>query len=179
MSWAVVDAVDDRVDAVMSRWRGRPVADGLAYGASALGDHGLVWFLIGLARGRRPGKRQRATWAIVFSGAVTPVVNAAVKSAVGRGRPVPREDDPTPVRVPVSTSFPSGHALAAWCAASLLAEDDRLGPAYYLVASAVSLSRVHLRQHHASDVLAGAALGITIGQVGRRIARPWRTGSSA
>src|ERR1700683_2364163 len=101
MSWAVVDAVDDRVDAVMGRWRGRPGADGLAYGASALGDHGLVWFLIGLARGRRPGKRRRATWAIVFSGAVTPVVNAAVKSAVGRGRPVPRQDDPTPVRVPV------------------------------------------------------------------------------
>jgi undecaprenyl-diphosphatase len=179
MSWAVVDAVDDRVDAVNGRWRGRPVADGLAYGASALGDHGLVWFLIGLAQSRRPGKRRKATWAISFSGAVTPVVNAAVKSAVGRSRPEPRPDDPTPVRVPASTSFPSGHALAAWCAATLLAEDDPLGAAYYLVAAAVSLSRVHLRQHHASDVLAGAALGITVGQVGRRIGRRWRSASGA
>jgi hypothetical protein len=41
MSWPVVDAVDDRLDAVIGRWRGRPMADGLAYGASALGDHGL------------------------------------------------------------------------------------------------------------------------------------------
>jgi undecaprenyl-diphosphatase len=175
MSWPVVDAFDDRVDAVASRWRGRPGADALAYGASALGDHGLIWFLIGLARGRRPGRhRSVAVWALVFSGVVTPLVNSAVKTAVGRGRPDPRVDDPPPVRVPGSASFPSGHALAAWCSATMLAEGDRLAPAYYLAAAAVSVSRVHLRQHHATDVLAGAALGITLGRVGRRLARPWR-----
>ena len=147
------------------------MADGLAYGASALGDHGLVWFLIGVARGRKPGPaRGRATWAIVFSGAVTPVVNEAVKRSVGRGRPTPGHDDPRPVRVPRSTSFPSGHALAAWCAATLLATDDPLGPVYYLVAAIVSVSRVHLRQHHPTDVLAGATLGITLGRLGRRVA---------
>ncbi len=177
MSWPVVDAFDDRVDAVVGRWRGHPVADGLAYGASALGDHGLVWFLIGLARGRRPGRRGGAAWAIVFSGAVTPVVNAAAKAAVGRGRPDRRDDDPRQVRVPRSTSFPSGHALAAWCAATLLADGDPLRPAYYLVAATVSLSRVHLRQHHATDVVAGAALGMALGHVGRRMGRPWRSGS--
>jgi undecaprenyl-diphosphatase len=110
-----------------------------------------------------------AVWALVFSGTVAPVVNAAVKNIVGRGRPDPRDDDPKQVRVPTSTSFPSGHALAGWCAASLLADDDPLAPAYYLVAGAVSLSRVHLRQHHATDVLAGAALGIGLGRLGRRI----------
>jgi membrane-associated phospholipid phosphatase len=59
--------------------------------------------------------------AVVFSGAVTPAVNAAVKQWVGRRRP-PDGDHPLPVRIPESASFPSGHALAAWCAASLLAE---------------------------------------------------------
>ncbi len=118
-------------------------------------------------------RRSRAAWAIAFSGAVTPVVNAVVKSAVGRGRPERRRSDPAPVRVPTSASFPSGHTLAAWCAATLLAEDDPLGPAYYLVAAAVSVSRLHLRQHHASDVAAGAALRITLGRIGRRMARPW------
>jgi undecaprenyl-diphosphatase len=175
MSWPGVDAFDDRVDAMVGRWRGRPVADGLAFGASALGDHGLVWFLIAVARGRRPGRRRTvAVWAIVFSGAITPAVNAAVKAVVGRGRPDPREDDPPAVRVPRSTSFPSGHALAAWCAATLLADDDPLAAGYYLIASAVSLSRVHLRQHHTTDVLAGAALGIALGRLGRRMAPPWR-----
>jgi undecaprenyl-diphosphatase len=105
----------------------------------------------------------------VFSGTVTPVVNAAAKRAVRRGRPDPRADDPPPARVPRSTSFPSGHALAGWCAATLLADDDPLAPAYYAMAAAVSLSRVHLRQHHATDVVAGAAVGIGLGCLGRRI----------
>jgi undecaprenyl-diphosphatase len=170
MSWSAVDALDGRTDPILGRWRGNPVADGLAYGASALGDHGLVWFLIGVARGRKPGPgRARAAWAIVFSGAVTPVVNQAVKRSVGRGRPESGHDDPKPVRVPRSTSFPSGHALAAWCAATLLATDDPLGPVYYLVAGMVSASRVHLRQHHPTDVLGGAALGIGLGRLGRKL----------
>jgi undecaprenyl-diphosphatase len=174
MSWSAVDALDGRMDRVLGRWRGNPVADGLAYGASALGDHGLVWFLIGVARARRPGPgRGRAAWAVVFSGAVTPVVNEAVKRSVGRGRPERNDDDPKPVRVPRSASFPSGHALAGWCAATLLATDDPLGPAYYLVATVVSASRIHLRQHHPTDVLAGAALGIGLGRLGRRL-RPAR-----
>jgi membrane-associated phospholipid phosphatase len=179
MSWPGVDAFDGRVDTVVGRWRGHRVADGLAYAASAVGDHGLLWFLIGVVRGRRPGRRRAtAVWAIVFSGAVSPAVNAAVKAVVGRGRPDPREDDPPPVRVPRSTSFPSGHALAGWCAATLLARDDPMAPAYYLMAGAVSLSRVHLRQHHATDVLAGAALGTALGCLGRWMAPPWGTGSA-
>jgi undecaprenyl-diphosphatase len=175
MSWPIVDRFDDAVDTVVSPWRGRPVADALAYGASALGDHGLIWFLIGLVRGRRPGPgRAAAAWAVGFSGMASPVVNSTMKAVVGRDRPDPRADDPRQFRVPATTSFPSGHALAAWCAATLLADGDPLGPAYYAVAGAVSVSRIHLRQHHASDVLAGAALGIGLGRIGRRIGRRWR-----
>src|SRR5580692_4749407 len=141
MSWAAVDAVDARLDPVLGRWRGNAVVDGLAYGASPLGDHGLIWFLIGLARGRDQNRRAQARWAVGFSGAVTPVVNAGIKALVGRGRPDRQADDPRTVREAGSTSFPSGHALAAWCAATLLADDDPLGPVYYLVAAAVSLRR--------------------------------------
>jgi undecaprenyl-diphosphatase len=174
MPWGVVDQFDARVDSVFSPWRGRRVPDALAYGASALGDHGLIWFLVGLARGRRAGRRRAvAVWALVFSGVVTPVVNAAVKTAVGRGRPHPRHDDPPAVRVPRSASFPSGHALAAGCAATLLADGDPLAPAYYLAAGAVAASRIHLRQHHATDVLAGMAIGVGLGRLGRWWARRW------
>jgi membrane-associated phospholipid phosphatase len=56
----------------------------------------------------------------------------------------------------------------------MLAEDDPLGPAFYLVAAAVSASRVHLRQHHASDVLGGAVVGIALGRLGRSLSRRWR-----
>ena len=124
-----------------------------------------------LARRRRPGaRRARAVRAVAFTGVVTPAVNQALKQAVDRARPDRPADDPQlPVRIPRTASFPSGHALAAWCAATMLAEDDGAAPLFYAMATAVSYSRVHVRLHHASDVVAGSALGLGLGLVGRRL----------
>jgi membrane-associated phospholipid phosphatase len=163
-----VESFDRFVDDRFAPWRGRRVVDALAYVASALGDHGLVWFILGVARGRRPGpRRATAVRAVVFTGLVTPVVNAGLKAAVGRGRPERAAARPGPVRIPRTASFPSGHALAAWCAATLLADGDPLAPAYYVLAAVVSGSRVHVGLHHASDVVAGSLLGLCLGGLGR------------
>ena len=35
------------------RLRGNPIADRVFYGASALGDHGLIWLMFGALRGLR------------------------------------------------------------------------------------------------------------------------------
>ncbi len=106
---------------------------------------------------------------MVFTGIVAPAVNAELKRAVGRRRPQGTAAHPLPVRIPRTTSFPSGHSLAAWCAATLLAEGDPLAPAYYAMAGAISLSRVHVRLHHASDVVGGALLGVGLGRLGRAL----------
>jgi undecaprenyl-diphosphatase len=68
---------------------------------------------------------------------------------------------------PITSSFPSGHATAAFCAATLLGG----GPGWYALASAVSASRVYVRLHHASDVAAGAAFGLALGLAFRRVVR--------
>jgi undecaprenyl-diphosphatase len=104
---------------------------------------------------------------VVFSGVVTPVVNAGLKSLVGRSRPHHESPPDLPVRIPTTASFPSGHTLAAWCAATLLAEDDPLAPVYYVMAGAISFSRLHVRLHHATDVVAGSIIGIVLGRLGR------------
>ena len=52
----------------------------------------------------------------------------------------------------------------------LLSEDDALWPLYVTVAVIVASSRVYVKIHHASDVVAGAALGVGLGLVGRRLA---------
>jgi len=72
-----------------------------------------------------------------------------------------------PVRIPRTTSFPSGHALAAWCAATLLDDDDAWSPGYYAMAMIISVSRVHARLHHTTDVVAGSLLGVALGRLGR------------
>jgi len=171
-----VQRFDELLDAAFDHLRGRRVADGLAYGASALGDHGLLWLLAAAGRAARGGPhRAAAVRALVFTGAVTPLVNAGLKAAIGRRRPQAHRRHPFPIRVPRTASFPSGHALAAWCAAVLLAEDDPAAGCYYAAAVLVSASRVHVRMHHASDVVAGALVGAALGLAGRRLiplARP-------
>jgi undecaprenyl-diphosphatase len=163
-----VEDFDRFIDGLVAPLRGCRLADATAYAASALGDHGLIWFLIGVARARRPGPRRAAAIrGVVFSGVVTPAVNATLKSVVGRSRPQADSPHRLPVRIPRTASFPSGHALAAWCAATMLAEDDPWAPAYYAMAGAISFSRLHVRLHHATDVVAGSILGVLLGRLGR------------
>jgi membrane-associated phospholipid phosphatase len=40
---------------------------------------------------------------------------------------------------------------------------------YYLIALVVAASRVHVRIHHASDVLGGIAFGVVLGEVARQL----------
>jgi undecaprenyl-diphosphatase len=67
------------------------------------------------------------------------------------------------VRPPSSSSFPSGHTLAAFCTAFVLADSDAQTAANVGLAAAVAASRVHLRAHHPTDVIGGAAIGSVLG----------------
>jgi undecaprenyl-diphosphatase len=73
-----------------------------------------------------------------------------------------------PLRIPRTSSFPSGHASAAFFAAALL-RDGAPAPLVYAAAVVVASSRVHVGMHHASDVIAGAALGAALGELARHL----------
>ncbi len=167
---ALVGDLDDCVDKLLDRWRGDPVADRVFYTASALGDFGLIWIMLALLRALRngPNDRRAAVRAMIATGVESVVVNIGVKSLFGRKRPVREVEHPLPFRTPVTSSFPSGHATAAFCGATLLADGDDLGPLYFAVAVVVASSRVYVRIHHASDVAVGAAVGCLLGQIGKR-----------
>lgn len=174
--WRASDRVrelDDRVDRWFDRHlRGRPAADRAMYTLSELGDFGLIWLLLGAAQGLVGTERQerKALRLMVLMGAESAIVNGIVKSLFRRSRPVPQFERPHHLRIPLTTSFPSGHASSAFSAASLLADGDRaLAPPLYALAVAVAASRVHVRIHHASDVLGGVAVGVVLGAVGRRV----------
>ena len=172
----MVAAIDDRVDAWFEPWRGQPVVDAMARIVSGLGDRGLLWAASTAWRARRPGsRRNRAVRALAVAGAESSVVNAALKAVVGRPRPASADlrlgDNIVPLREPTTSSFPSGHTLAAFCAATVLSEPDDLSGNALLFACAglIGISRIHLRAHHASDVLGGMAIGTVLGLVGRRL----------
>jgi undecaprenyl-diphosphatase len=61
-------------------------------------------------------------------------------------------------------SFPSGHALLAFCAIPILSEKyPRLKKVWIGIAVLIALSRVYLGFHFFSDVIAGAFIGYLIG----------------
>jgi undecaprenyl-diphosphatase len=64
-------------------------------------------------------------------------------------------------------SFPSGHALVIFLAASVLGAyyGWKFYLAGYMMALVVSLSRLYLGVHYPSDALAGAILGIVMGEM--------------
>jgi membrane-associated phospholipid phosphatase len=70
----------------------------------------------------------------------------------------------------ISTSFPSGHAAAAFAVATVFAHryrQHRWVPwVAYGVAGTISFSRVTTQSHFPSDVFLGAALGFTIAKFG-------------
>jgi undecaprenyl-diphosphatase len=172
---ARVRAVDRAVDAAVSRAR-KPVLDAVFYPLSSAADHSLLWLATAGVRealGKaRPGTALRLAAVLGVESAVT---NVALKSVFGRIRPAldPALTGPLPwgLRRPVTSAFPSGHATAGFTTAVFLSRADP-GPPWYVIAGLVAFSRVYVRLHHTSDVVAGAALGLAFGWAARRFVPP-------
>jgi undecaprenyl-diphosphatase len=164
------DAFDQRVDAGFDRVRGHPALDRAYYLASELGDFSLIWQLLGTARGLRSDRDPDETirFAVIMLGESL-LVNQGLKRLVNRDRPIHESVRPHRLRTPLTSSFPSGHASAAFTAAGILSEDDALWPLYYALAVFVATSRIYVRIHHASDVVAGALLGAALAQAAKRL----------
>jgi len=161
---------DLAVDAAFDRLRGHKVADRIFYGASELGDFSLIWLLLASARSLRSERDATAALRVAVGAAAESVlVNGVIKMFFRRTRPPWDVVRPHRLRRPLTSSFPSGHATSAFSSAILLSEDDALWPAYFAIATVVASSRVYVKIHHASDVLAGMGVGMVLGAVGRKL----------
>ena len=116
----------------------------------------------------------RSAEALAISGAAT----ALIKGVAGRDRPFLNDRDADDFRVGAGfsggghTSFPSGHATAAFAVASVVASESSfrwphsshvIQPVVYGLATSVALARVYGEHHWASDVVAGAGIGTLTG----------------
>lgn len=88
--------------------------------------------------------------------ATTEILTFAAKKLVHRTRPNGENN----------LSFPSGHTSGMFTVASVLDRryGYKVGIPGYLLASFVGLSRIKAKKHFATDVIAGATLGIIIGR---------------
>jgi membrane-associated phospholipid phosphatase len=123
----------------------------------------------------------RALW--TDTGIATVLARATaftVQVAVGRDTPSANQG-PHDFR-PFSSqdSFPSGHASQAFAMASAIsmhADSPWVGGVAYGLAGLVGLARMETRDHYASDVVAGALVGTTIGRAVVRVNQGRREGT--
>lgn len=165
-----VDEVDEAVDEWWQRFRGDPTLDRMFYAASAAGDFSVIWHAYNLARlvtgVTDPRRAGRLALAIA---AESLIVNQGLKRLFKRERPDHTAERPLHLRTPSTSSFPSGHASAAAMAVTLLNERSRIRPLHAALGAVVASSRIHVRIHHASDIVVGLA-------VGRTLAKAWQRG---
>lgn len=165
---------DQRVDRAFEPLRQQPAASRIAYLASESAHNSMLWHAIGLGMAvLRPDLRGRAIRLAITLGLESILVNGIIKPVIRRERPREWEVDSHQVRRPRTSSFPSGHASSGAVAATLLSEAMPGGrKLWWSMAGVVALSRIHTRMHHASDVIAGVAIGRLIGLQARNVAVP-------
>jgi membrane-associated phospholipid phosphatase len=137
--------------------------------SNAANNAGL-WLVAAAGLGLAGGSsgRRAAVRGTVAIAATSALVNLAVKSAWSRQRP-DRAGVGVPVRrnvpMPVSTSFPSGHAATGFAFAAAIGHDQPwLGLSLRFLAAAVAYSRVHTGVHYPGDAVVGSLIGEGTGQ---------------
>src|SRR5271154_1766225 len=164
-----MSAVDRAIYSVVAATPTPSLDEPLRRLSNAANNSGL-WLAIAAGLGVAGGRagRRAAVRGTVAIGVTSALVNLAVKSAWSRQRP-DRAGARVPVRrnvrMPSSTSFPSGHAASGFAFAAAIGRDQPwLGLPLRFLAAAVGYSRVHTGVHYPGDVVVGSLIGEGTGQ---------------
>lgn len=157
-----------------------PALDDSIRRLSDAANYSRLWFgiagvlaVVGGTRGRRA-----AVSGVVAIGITSAVANLGIKPIARRRRP-DRVGEDVPearqVRMPESTSFPSGHSASAFAFATAAgAEVPVLNAPLLFLAGGVAYSRVHTGVHYPGDAIIGSLVGSSVGGVVTGIGRSLR-----
>ena len=144
----------------------KPVLNKIMITASRAGNLGLVWWVICIPFLIRPDWRLTGL-NIVFGLALAHLMGEVIlKHIVKRVRPCHRlGDDEQLINRPRFYSFPSGHTTASFAVVGVVLLRCRLITflPILLLAALIGFSRIYLRVHYLTDVIAGVILGLTCG----------------
>ena len=144
-----------------------PFLDAVMPIITKFGDGGIFWIAVALLfiiikKTRKTGISMGAALLIGLI-----IGNLILKNSFARIRPYDLNPAIRPellVKALSDYSFPSGHTLASFEAATvLLIRDKRFGIPAIILAVLIAVSRLYLYVHYPSDVLAAAVLGTFIG----------------
>lgn len=136
--------------------------DAVMVALSTLGNGGIIWiiislFLAALPKTRRCGLTMLGAMALSFL-----LGNIILKNVIARPRPC-AVDTSVPLLIPFPSeySFPSGHTLNGFTAATtLFLHYKKAGALALILAATIAFSRMYLFVHYPTDILGGILLGI-------------------
>ena len=171
LSW--VATRDHRLMVRVNHWR-PPKWLRLWMRAATRGGDGGLWYALGLAVAVYGGpERFHALLAATVAVATGIALFITLKHAFRRERPCELEPHCWAHLLPPDQfSFPSGHTITAFAASLALGGFyPEMLPGLLFCAISIAASRVVLGMHFLSDVLAGAALGTTLGALALAVVR--------
>ena len=154
----------------LNAWAGRH--DGVEDPISAYASASEALFAVALivlfavVWGRLRGLARRAAVGAAASAGVALLIGQALSHLVDRPRPFVAHPELVRIFAPhaADPSFPSDHATASFAIATAILLRNRLWGSVALVAATLlAVSRVVIGVHYPLDVLAGAALGSSVG----------------
>ena len=167
-----------------------PSLDEVMRTLSDAADDSKLWLAAAAAMavlGGRPGRRAAITGAAAIA-ATSFLVNVPLKILLRRARPdriAARVPIARHVPMPLTSSFPSGHAASGFAFAAAVAGSlPGVAAPLRTIASTVGYSRVHTGVHYPGDVVVGSLIGTTVGEtvaflVRRRARDRWRRSAEA
>jgi membrane-associated phospholipid phosphatase len=169
-----LDTVDRAVYQTIGAVR-TPLLDASMARLSNAANYSRMWMgcaAVMAAIGGRQARRA-AFLGVASIGLSSVISNIVVKPLLARARPQ-RDAAVVPsdrwVRMPMSSSLPSGHSASAFAFATAVGyELPALSIPLRVVAAAVAYSRVHTGVHYPGDTVAGSVIGASAAQIVTRI----------
>ena len=140
------------------------VLDPIMVFVTKLVDKGIIWIALGIILLFFKKTRKCGIMVLVSMGIGLLIGNGIIKNLVQRPRPF-WIDASIPLLIPKLSdySFPSGHTLACFEAATIiLLHNEKWGIVAILFGLLVGFSRMYLFVHFPTDVIGGALLGAII-----------------
>ncbi len=145
-----------------------PLMDKIMVTVTSTGNLGLIWIftaLVLLLSSRYNDDRSRIGYGILIALLLSIMIgNLLIKNIAKRNRPFFHKNYKLLIKQPWDYSFPSGHTLASFAAATVFFfMNYQVGIIALIYACLIALSRLYLRVHFFTDVFFSMVLGVGLG----------------